>query len=461
MIHLVSMKLRYVKGKSLRVYTMYCFARLQNCKTIKKAGSLFKNMCIAFGSPCSTTDVEEAVDCLHKEIKKDISSLPKCEENTLFETEQINEFDTYSELQENLTIKSRSAFHQYFTKIRDSTTDITKVDEKTDYPPNKFYCPVGLQAIYDKMFLFPFWSGLLLKENESRDTNSQAELWMRIVKKEILKGKRKLSPSEFVQRLHVSIRGRLIREEVSRPKTLKHRSKDQENLAKEGWKKVTSSKRTYYQSPTDLVLAQLRHGKSVSRTSEPDVSSIHKKICLKNILQRDKTIEISDNNEEMLPDIKQQNKVDTKTTTHDYNSNKTALTKQMDSLPLYRDKDLAKMSNICPTPERDEHGIVNENDGSSFTPNSPPWGGVYFPKENEPKLKIQMVNTCPIDNMLYMLYIITSLRPDLRTEKTNYNKQSVSTDKILWCLNLFCIGEWDQGKGYWLENVCQLKKNRK
>ena len=167
------------------------------------------------------------------------------------------------------------------------------------------------------MFLFPFWSGLLLKENESRDTNSQAELWMRIVKKEILKVKRKLSPSEFVQRLHVSIRGRLIREDVSGPKTLKHRSKDQENLAKEGWKKVTSSKRTYYQSPTALVLAQLRHGKSVSRTSEPDVSSIHKKICLKNILQRDKTIEISDNNEEMLPDIKQQNKVDTKTTTHD------------------------------------------------------------------------------------------------------------------------------------------------
>ena len=36
MIHLVSIKLRYVKGKSLRVYTMYCFARLQNCKTIKK-----------------------------------------------------------------------------------------------------------------------------------------------------------------------------------------------------------------------------------------------------------------------------------------------------------------------------------------------------------------------------------------------------------------------------------------
>ena len=155
-------------------------AKLQNNK---KAGSLFKNMCIAFGSPCSTTDVEEAVDCLHKEIKKDISSLPKCEENKLFVTEQINEFATYSELQENRTIKSRSTFHQYFTKIRDSTTDITRVDEKTDYPPNKFYCPVGLQAIYDKMFLFPFWSGLLLKENDSRDTNSQAELWMRIVKK--------------------------------------------------------------------------------------------------------------------------------------------------------------------------------------------------------------------------------------------------------------------------------------
>ena len=60
-----------------------------------------------------------------------------------------------------------------------------------------------------------------------------------------------------------------------------------------------------------------------------------------------------------------------------------------------------------------------------------------------------------------MLYIITSLRPDLRTEITSYNKQSVSTDKILWCLNLFCIGEWDQGKGYWLENVCQLKKKQK
>ena len=36
------------------------------------------------------------------------------------------------------------------------------------------------------MDLYPLWSGLLLTDSLSRDTNSQAELWMRILKKYIL-----------------------------------------------------------------------------------------------------------------------------------------------------------------------------------------------------------------------------------------------------------------------------------
>ena len=40
-----------------------------------------------------------------------------------------------------------------------------------------------MKGILNIMYLYPMWSGLLLTDSLTRDTNSQAELWMRILKK--------------------------------------------------------------------------------------------------------------------------------------------------------------------------------------------------------------------------------------------------------------------------------------
>ena len=64
---------------------------------------------------------------------------------------------------------------------------------------------------------------MLLPGTKTRDTNSPAEPWTRTAKKDVLKGNRKLTPSDFVGRMHVSLKGHMRRQgmasRVTEPKT--------------------------------------------------------------------------------------------------------------------------------------------------------------------------------------------------------------------------------------------------
>ena len=66
-----------------------------------------------------------------------------------------------------------------------------------------------------------------------------------------------------------------------------------------------------------------------------------------------------------------------------------------------------------------------------------------------------MTNTCTVDNVFYILLVIVTTRPDLRKEMEDYRESIDNIDNLLWCLDMMSVEEWDQAKGYWLQNVCK------
>ena len=71
-------------------------------------------------------------------------------------------------------IKKKSTFYHHFEKIRRKVENAVQEDQGTQRNP--YYSPQGLKIVTDLMHLYPLWSGLLLPEDKSRDTNSPAEL---------------------------------------------------------------------------------------------------------------------------------------------------------------------------------------------------------------------------------------------------------------------------------------------
>ena len=88
------------------------------------------------------------------------------------------------EFSNEISLKRRFPFFHYFNGI------YVKVDKKLQQTEiislsneNCFPVPDSLKGILNIMYLYPMRSRLLLTDSLTRDTNSQAELWMRILKK--------------------------------------------------------------------------------------------------------------------------------------------------------------------------------------------------------------------------------------------------------------------------------------
>ena len=92
------------------------------------------------------------------------------------------------------------------------------------------------------MYLYSLWSGLLLIDSLTRDTNSQAELWRRIPKKDILKSKHKFSTTNFIKVFNPSIKGRLIKYEFA-CRGKKSKSIIDETNAKKVWNRALNKQR--------------------------------------------------------------------------------------------------------------------------------------------------------------------------------------------------------------------------
>ena len=68
---------------------------------------------------------------------------------------------------------------------------------------------------------------------------------------------------------------------------------------------------------------------------------------------------------------------------------------------------------------------------------------------------ISMINTCTVDNVLYILLVIVTKTPDLRQEMVDYRESIANIDHLLSCLDMMSVKEWNHATGSWLQNVCK------
>ena len=180
-IHLVSCKLQSSsKDRHLRQFCLYCFAAIEKSKTLKEASKIYRCLCQALSAEVdpeedSESSVKSAVFVLKSAISKSEDNVPA---NT-DANEGINSED--KGFKAGSSIKEKSAFYHQFEKIRRKVENSEQEDQGTQRNP--YYSPQALKVVTDLTHLYPLWSGLLLPEDKSRDTNSPTELWMRIAKK--------------------------------------------------------------------------------------------------------------------------------------------------------------------------------------------------------------------------------------------------------------------------------------
>ncbi|KAK6165102.1 hypothetical protein SNE40_023661 [Patella caerulea] len=113
------------------------------------------------------------------------TDLPNPDESRLHDDEK--EFEDTGFYNSKLSDKSNHVYQSIRSKLK-TCTEIS----------NPYYAPDVMKYL-KKVFipLSPLWTGRLLDEI-AHDTNSPAEGWMKIVKKDILQGKLRLRPGKFI-----------------------------------------------------------------------------------------------------------------------------------------------------------------------------------------------------------------------------------------------------------------------
>lgn len=131
------------------------------------------------------------------------------------------------------SIKKSSPFEMHFKNTKDlALSEITEGGIENDY-----WSPEILKVFEMYMYLYPVWSGSMLKrEGITRDTNVDVENWFGVVKNIILQKKKNINAGLFIRKLHIQIKGRTA--EFSLPMhSTKATEKNLENL-EEVWRKT-------------------------------------------------------------------------------------------------------------------------------------------------------------------------------------------------------------------------------
>lgn len=116
------------------------------------------------------------------------------------------------------SIKKSSPFEMHFQKTKDlALSEITEEGIENDY-----WSPEILKVFERYMYLYPVWSGSMLKrEGITRDTNVDVENWFGVVKNTILQKKKNINAGLFIRKLHIQTKGRTA--ELSLPICIRRR----------------------------------------------------------------------------------------------------------------------------------------------------------------------------------------------------------------------------------------------
>ena len=279
-IRMMMNKMKFVTDKNLRRFIGYGIGMLQNAKSVKEINEIFTSMYMIFNSEKQSISIENHIRNLEK--------------TRLGEDEQISEGNEEMDFDSNehLPLYKQSPFFQYFKKKSDELRFDTTNDGKHDNP---YYNPKVMDTLLPYMAYIPLWTGINLS-GISRDTNTYAELWMRIVKQNILGRKKRLRPARFIKRLRKSMKGRirrlaLVKRQQQKPKK---NSIDQHiDESTETWCK-SNKKKSYYDKPSSLPKPNTKPNTKLNRKMRTENEQI------KSPLRHEKN-DILINNQDTIP----------------------------------------------------------------------------------------------------------------------------------------------------------------
>ena len=278
------------------------------------------------------------------------------------------------------------------------------VDESEE---NVFFSKDLLLTILDKwMGIFPLWSGLVLgdlsrydKSNvseiteteETRSTNSLVENYFGILKLDIPKRKR-LRPGEFIRRQYAQAKGKLAEIETLKP--TRSARKNTSRVEREEWKpkRDRSKKKSLYFTPPlkfPLPVKKMRKRK------------------LKFVTTASKNL-----------------KVRTPRETFDE--------EEPDQPPIGIPKEKA----------------CHSSKSIPLFDNSPSWCDRGIHQDTQ----MAIVNTCPLDNLLYILYVILKEYKSAQI-LLNFNEETILTSPLCQIIQHADEGDWFKARMTWIDKV--------
>ena len=201
-IHAVARKLHSLThDKGLIQFLLYVFGLMQNSSELGHLETIFRDLCQLCLSKFQTEQSITSLEELSKRIK-DSKAVTEDQD-----TDQTDEETPEQTMEEDMTALKENPFAVYFRNIR---SDIYhELEEPSSQMCNAYYLPEFVDFLLNSyLALAPLWTGLCLTA-QTRDTNAYVEGWIKIVKKNILQGKTRLSPGHFVRKMHIGLKGRL------------------------------------------------------------------------------------------------------------------------------------------------------------------------------------------------------------------------------------------------------------
>ena len=281
------------------------------------------------------------------------------------------------------------------------------------------------------MGIYPLWSGILLGDLrrydktgnlkadepvETRSTNSLVENYFGILKMNIPKRTR-LRPGEFVRRQYKQAKGKLAEIETIQPTAETGRKKAGQQ-DQEMWKPKrdrSKKKSKYFTPPINFPKPK----KPVKRKLEfpPKDSVLDESSKSQNEQIKDHKLE-PESKRRKTSDLE---KASTSQTTQSVNTEKS----------------------------RPQKVAVNL---SSLLGNAPSWGG----SGNHRDAEINLSNTCPLDNMLYILYITLK---DTHSGNLLLTEDSPLQDIMRTVYEHMDNGDWFKAKISWIDHFCPQRAN--
>lgn len=207
---------RNTKDKGLKELANHCVAHLINSTSLNPALQCFGHVGRIFGSRFFTQEIEESLDIIKGCIKS----------KTNLNDSSTQQMKTQPEPPKRAkTVLANSVFQHFFEGCLESDQS-SVLDVNGNCEENPYYCPDIINVLLqDYMGIFPLWSGLMLgdlcryasdadpskggiSDMKTRLTNCHVENWFSITKNQILHEECFLRPCSFIQKLHISLRGR-------------------------------------------------------------------------------------------------------------------------------------------------------------------------------------------------------------------------------------------------------------